>query len=131
MESEKQAFVESLKLRTKHFALRLIKMFQLLPKTDEARIIGKQLLRSATSVAANYRAANRARSQAEFYAKIVIVVEETDETLFWLEILEESNIVSKDKLKEIKQESEEILKIVSAIKNKSIPKKLSLIESKS
>ncbi|HAR19106.1 MAG TPA: four helix bundle protein [Cytophagales bacterium] len=131
MESEKQAFVESLKLRTKHFALRLIKMFQLLPKTDEARIIGKQLLRSATSVAANYRAANRARSQAEFYAKIVIVVEEADETLFWLEILEESNIVSKDKLKEIKQDSKEILKIISAIKNKYIPKKLSLIESNS
>ena len=106
-------------------------MFQLLPKTDEARIIGKQLLRSATSVAANYRAANRARSQAEFYTKIVIVVEEADETLFWLEILEESNIVSKDKLKEIKQDSKEILKIISAIKNKYIPKKLSLIESNS
>lgn len=123
MENDKQIFVESFKLRTKLFALRVIKMFQLLPKTDEARIVGKQILRSATSVAANYRAANRARSQAEFFAKIVIVVEEADETLFWLEILEESGIVSKDKLKEIKQESEEILKIVSTIKNKSNPKK--------
>ena len=79
--------IEVLKQRTKDFALRIIRLFQALPKTDEARIIGKQLLRSTTSVASNYRAACRARSDAEFFSKISIVVEEADETLFWLELL--------------------------------------------
>jgi len=74
-------FVEQFKDQTKQFALRVITLFRALPQTDEARIIGKQLLRSATSMAANYRAACRARSDGEFYAQICIVVEETDETL--------------------------------------------------
>jgi four helix bundle protein len=68
--------------RTKQLAIRIIRMFRALPKTDEARAIGKQLLRSATSAAANYRAACRARSKAEFVAKISIVLEEMDETVF-------------------------------------------------
>jgi|GEM_PF-5122938 len=71
--------------RTKQLAVRIIRMFRALPKTDEARVIGKQLLRSGTSVAANYRAACRARSKAEFAAKISIVLEEIDETVFWME----------------------------------------------
>jgi four helix bundle protein len=78
--------------RTKNFALDNIRFFKSLPKTDEARIIGKQLLRSSTSVASNYRAACRSRSRQEFYAKICIVVEESDETLFWLELLADSGI---------------------------------------
>ena len=69
----------------------LLNCFRSLPKTDDARIIGKQLLRSGTSVAANYRAVCRARSKAEFIAKIGMVVEEADETVFWLELLVETN----------------------------------------
>jgi four helix bundle protein len=104
-------FGEQFKNRTKQFALRVITLFRALPKTDEARVIGKQLLRSATSVAANYRAACRARSDAEFYAKICIVVEEADETLFWLELLEESGIFTREKLTLLKKEADEITAI--------------------
>jgi four helix bundle protein len=78
--------------RTKKFALRIISAFSRLPKKDEARVIGRQFLRSGTSVAANYRAACRARSAADFISKINIVVEETDETLFWLELVIEANL---------------------------------------
>jgi four helix bundle protein len=80
--------------RTKRFAIRIVKMFKALPKTDEARIIGKQVLRSGTSVAANYRAVCRARSKAEFAAKMGVVVEEIDETVFWMELLVETDIVA-------------------------------------
>jgi four helix bundle protein len=79
--------------RTKKFALRIIGAFSRLPKTEAARVIGRQFLRSGTSVAANYRAACRARSAADFISKISIVVEETDETLFWLELAGEANLV--------------------------------------
>jgi len=75
-------FRERLKERTKDFALRIIRLYQAFPKTTEAQIIGKQILRSGTSIAANYRAACRGRSNAEFYSKISIVIEETDESLF-------------------------------------------------
>lgn len=91
---ESNAKIEALKNRTKTFALNTISLFQSLPKTEEARIIGRQLLRSSTSVAANYRATCRARSEAEFFSKISIVVEESDESLFWLEILQDSKIIS-------------------------------------
>lgn len=110
---EKGAFIEEFKKRTKEFTLRNIKVFQSLPKTDEAKIIGKQLLRSASSVGANYRAVCRARSQAEFYAKLSITIEEADESLFWLEILVESNIVSENKLSELIKEVKEIIKVLS------------------
>ena len=105
-------FRDELKQRTKIFALRVIKVYQSLPKTTEAQIIGKQLLRSATSVAANYRAACRARSQAEYFSKISIVIEEADETMFWLELLWESNISKQELLQNLYDENEEILKIV-------------------
>ena len=78
---------ELLRARTKQFAIRIAKLFKRLPKTEEARIIGKQVLRAGTSVAANYRAACRARSHAEFISKMGTVVEEADETVFWLELL--------------------------------------------
>ncbi len=76
---------EELRERTKRFAIAVVRLFRSLPRTDEARVIGRQLLRSATSVAANYRAVCRARSKAEFIAKVGVVVEEADETVFWLE----------------------------------------------
>ena len=106
-------FREEFKVRLKQFALRIIKLFQALPKTSEAQIIGKQLLRSGTSVAANYRAACRARSGRDFFSKLSIVVEEADETLFWLELLLDAEMFSEKKLQPIMAESLEILKIVS------------------
>jgi four helix bundle protein len=100
--------------RTKKFALRIISAFSRLPKTDEARVLGRQFLRSGTSVAANYRAACRARSAADFISKISIVVEEADETLLWLELLVEGKLVGGEKLELLIAECEELLKIFSA-----------------
>ena len=106
-------FGEVFKKRTKAFALDIIKLYQGLPKTGEAKVIGNQFLRSGTSVAANYRAACRGRSTREFYSKLCIVVEEADETEFWLEILEEAGILVSEKLKELRKEASEILSITS------------------
>src|SRR5439155_712801 len=87
-----------LKVRTKVFALRVIRAYRRLPSSDEARVIGRQLLRSATSVGANYRAACRARSRAEFIAKLGIVLEEADEAVYWLELLLETGILDHKRL---------------------------------
>jgi four helix bundle protein len=103
-----------LRERTKQFAIRIVRLFQLLPRTEEARIIGRQLLRSGTSVAANYRAVCRARSKAEFVAKIGLVVEEADETMFWLELLVETNVVQKNRVESSLTESAELLAIFAA-----------------
>jgi len=103
-----------LKERTKDFAIRIVKLFRALPKTDEARVIGKQVLRSGTSVAANYRAACRARSRAEFIAQIGVVVEEADETVFWLELLVETNIVPPSRMNSLLDEANELLAIFAA-----------------
>jgi four helix bundle protein len=103
--------------RTKKFALRVIRLFTALPKSDEARVIGKQLLRSGTSVAANYREASRARSEPELLAKLGIVEQELDESLLWMELLTESGIVPATRLKDLQSEGEELLKMtVAAIK---------------
>jgi four helix bundle protein len=98
---------EELRNRTKNFAYRIIRLYRTLPKTAEAEVIGKQILRSATSVAANYRAATRARSRAEFIAKLGLVVEEADETLFWLECIAD-NAVLKQSLMAVDWGSERI-----------------------
>ena len=113
MTSDKVAFIEHLKERTENFSLRAIKVFQALPRNEEARIIGKQFLRAATSVGVNYRAVCRARSKAEYFSKLSIVVEEIDEALFWLEILEESGIFAKEKLSPLKMEATELVKILA------------------
>ena len=105
---------EAFKARTKKFVLDNIIFFKSLPKTEEAKIIGRQLVRSSTSVGANYRAACRARSKAEFHSKLSIVVEEADESAFWMEILIESGIVSKQELELLLDEAYQILKITSA-----------------
>jgi len=83
----------ALRDRTKQFSLKIIELIKRLPRTLEGQVLGKQVLRSATSVAANYRAACRARSRTEFFAKISIVVEEADETVFWLEMIGDSRIL--------------------------------------
>ena len=105
--------IELLKFRTKQMSLRVIRLYQNLPPGGAAQVIGKQLLRSATSVAANYRAVARARSDTERFSKISIVVEEADETLFWLELLTEAEMIPLAKLSDLYKECEEILKIVS------------------
>ena len=102
---------DELKLRTKKFALRIVKVFQALPRSEDARTLGKQLLRSGTSVAANYRAVCRSRSKAEFVARMGIVVEEIDETVFWLEILVESGIVTSTRLSNLQREANELCAI--------------------
>src|SRR3954463_14817620 len=103
-----------LKERTKAFALRILKLVDALPKTTAGRALASQIVRSGTSVAANYRAACRARSNADFIAKMGIVEEEADETLFWLELLEESALVPAAKLTAIKQEANELVAITVA-----------------
>lgn len=107
---------EVLKQRTKQFAIEIINTYKFISKTDEGRLVSRQLLRSASSMAANYRAACRARSKAEFYSKLSIVVEETDESVFWLEILAEANIPNAEKinLKHLHDEAFELLKIFSS-----------------
>jgi len=105
---------EQLRARTKEFAIRIVRLFKSLPKTDEARIIGKQVMRSGTSVAANYRAVCRARSQADFVSKVGVVVEEADETVFWLELLVDTGIVQKVLMENILVEANELLAIFAA-----------------
>src|SRR5580658_8764279 len=102
---------EALKLRTKNFALRVLRLYRSLPKSQEARILGTQLLRSSTSVGANYRAACRGRSRAEFIAKIGIVLEEADEAVFWLELFQEGNIFPAEKLCDLVREANELVAI--------------------
>jgi four helix bundle protein len=109
----KGKFVEDFKVRTKAFAVRCIHLFRKLPKTTDAQLIGKQLFRSATSVAANYRAACISRSKAEFYAKLSITLEEADESLFWLEILTDTEIVAAEKFLDLKREAQEIINVLS------------------
>lgn len=105
---------EDLKRRTKQFAIRVIKLFRALPKTEEARVIGRQLLRSATSVAANYRAVCRARSKPEFIAKIGLVVEEADESALWLELLVDGGIITENQTDGLMGEAGELLAIFTA-----------------
>ena len=106
-------FADEFKNRTKKLAVDIIKYTKNFPKNEESYIIKKQLIRSATSLAANYRAVCRARSDAEFFSKLCIVVEESDETLFWLELIIDSEIYNVDLTVPLVKESTEILKIVS------------------
>ncbi|SHF05659.1 four helix bundle protein [Chryseobacterium takakiae] len=104
--------------RTKTLAINIINSLSDLTYSDKVSVIRKQIFRSASSVAANYRAMCRARSDKEKYAKICIVVEEADETVFWLEVIQEVNIASKIMIDELMNESLEILKVTSTYKNK-------------
>jgi four helix bundle protein len=108
---------KDLKLRTKTFAKEIIKLCRKLPNNREGNLIGNQIFRSGTSVAANYRAACRARSKAEFISKLSIVEEEADETLFWLELINEMGIMDNILLDSLMKENNEIISIiVSSIK---------------
>ncbi|MBI2681641.1 MAG: four helix bundle protein [Acidobacteriales bacterium] len=110
---------EQLRQRTKKFAIRIIRLTRALPKATDAQVIGRQILRSGTSIGANYRAACRARSRAEFIAKLGIVIEEADETMYWLELLVEGEIVRPKRLEGLLQEAEELTRIFVAARQSS------------
>jgi len=103
-----------LKRRTKQYGLRVIKLVESLPGTTTARTIGNQLLRSGMSVGANYRAACRGRSKADFIAKAGISLEEADECLYWMELLQEANIIPVEKLSNLMKEGDELVAIFTA-----------------
>ena len=105
---------EELRDRTKAFALRVIRLVDSLPKTRAADVIARQLLRSATSVGANYRAAKRARSAAEFLAKLGIVEEEADESVYWMELIVESEMLPHERLEDLLNEGNEIVAMIVA-----------------
>jgi four helix bundle protein len=105
---------EQLKARTKQFALDIIGLVNKLPRTLVAEIIGRQLVRCSTSVGANYRAACRGRSRAEFAAKIAIVLEEADETHYWLEMLHASGVFAGDSVHSLMREANELVAIFAA-----------------
>ena len=108
-----------LRERTKNFGLRTIRMFVTLPKTAEAQVLGKQVLRSGTSIGANYREAYRGRSRPEFISKCGDCLKETEETAYWLELLVDSGIMSVDKLAPLRQEITELTAIFVTIIKRS------------
>lgn len=105
---------EELRDRTKTFALQIVRFFRSLPRDPDLQILGKQLLRSGTSIGANYRAACRGRSHAEFTAKIGVVVEEADETMYWLELIAETHAVNPRSLDPLLNEARELTAIFNA-----------------
>jgi four helix bundle protein len=105
---------EEFRNRTKAFALRVIRLFRSLPYRTDTQVLGKQLLRCGTSVAANYRAVCRARSKAEFIARIGIVAEEADEAVLWMELLTESGIIKPEKTEALLKEAKELAAILTA-----------------
>ncbi|MDQ3129475.1 MAG: four helix bundle protein [Acidobacteriota bacterium] len=106
-----------LKIRTKKFALRIIRLYKALPNSVEEQIIGKQILRSGTSVGAQYREGTRARSTAEFISKIESASQELEETMYWFELLIESEVFKPEKLQDLHNEADELMAIfVSSVK---------------
>ena len=114
MKEEKSKNID-LRVRTKSFALRIIKLYSSLPKSTEAQVIGKQILRSGTSVGANFREAYRSRSSAEFISILGICLKELEETTYWLELLNESNIVSLKSLELLLDECNQLIAIFTSI----------------
>jgi four helix bundle protein len=110
-----------LKIRTREFSLRVIRMYSALPNTTVAQIIGKQVLRSATSVGAHYREATRSRSDAEFISKLEGGLQELEETAYWLELLEGAGLFSADRLSPLRQEVDELTAILTTCVKKRKP----------
>src|SRR5579862_6544549 len=98
-----------LRQRTKSYAIRIVRLYRSLPHSSDAQVLGKQLLRSGTSVAANYRAACRARSRAEFISKMSVVLEEADESAFWLELMAETDTVVGERTQALLKETNELV----------------------
>ena len=109
---------QDLRTRTTDFALRIIKLYTSLPKTSEAQVLGKQVLRSGTSVGANYREGHRAKSDADIVNKFETVLQELDETDYWLELLVKSNIMVATKADPLRKETSELLAIFTTIVTK-------------
>lgn len=109
-------FNQTFRERTKDFSIAIIKSLSSLPYSDDIAVIRKQIIRSSTSVAANYRAMSRARSEKERFAKICIVVEELDETQLWLEIIEELEYLDSEKILLLKSECDELVKVMTKYK---------------
>ena len=123
MKAEKDKKPKDLKTRTKAFALRIIRLYSSLPKSTEAQVIGKQLLRSGTSVGAHYREACRARSTAEFISKIEGGLQELEESTYWLELLVEADIVPRTLLNGLMKESDELTAIlITCVKSAKMQK---------
>ena len=122
---EEREVKRDLKERTKAFALRIIRLYASLPKTTEAQVLGKQVLRSGTSVGAHYREAQRAKSDADFISKIEGGLQELEETAYWLELLCDSSIAAQERLMPLQDETEELtaifVTIVKKVKSKSKP----------
>ena len=116
-----------LKARTKRFALRVMALIDALPNTVKGHVIANQIMRSATSVGANYRSACRARSKAEFISKIGVVEEEADETAFWLELIIDSGIRRKKQIEPLLQEANELVAIMAASRKSAIANRKSAI----
>jgi four helix bundle protein len=116
-ENQRAARVD-LRERTKQFALRVIRLFSALPRIAEADVIGRQLLRSGTSVGANFREAHRARSDAEFVAKVGDCLKELDETCYWLELLIDAEIVAFDRLSSLLEECNQLIAVMTTIAKK-------------
>jgi len=125
--SKKRISTADLKARTKDFALRVMKLVDALPRTIQGRATANQIIRSATSVAANYRAACRARSRAEFISKIGVVEEEADETAFWLELITESGLLKEAKLRPLLIEAGELVAIMAASRKSAIANRQSAL----
>src|SRR3977135_2984743 len=102
---------EDLRARTRDYALRVIRCYSALPKETVSQVLGKQVLRSGTSVGAHYREATRARSQAEFISKIEVGLQELEETVYWLELLIDAHLVDESRLGELRREAEELMAI--------------------
>lgn len=109
---------DELKGRTKDFAIRIIKLFSALPKTTDAQVLGKQVLRCGTSVGAQYRESQHAKSDADFISKIEGSLQELEETSYWLELLDEMELFNSDKLQSIRQETKELTAIFVTIAKK-------------
>ena len=110
---------EQMRQRTKDFAVRIVRLYQALPKSRDGQVIGMQLLRSGTSVGANYRAVCRARSKPDFVSKIGVVLEEADESVFWLELLVETGVMPEKRLKPLLREARELTAIFTAAQRTS------------
>ena len=110
--------MQDLRVRTKEYALRIIRLYAALPKTTVAQVIGKQLLRSGTSVGAQYREGFRAKSERDFVTKLESVLQELEETEYWLELLIESCIIQSEKLSALQQETDELISIFVSIVKK-------------
>jgi four helix bundle protein len=115
-------FAESFKKRTKEYVVRATKLYRSLPKTGDAKIFGNQFLRAASAVGSNYRASCRARSAEEFFSKMSIVIEEADESCFWMELIVETELLPLNRVAPLIKEGYEILSIAAAAR-KNTPSK--------